>query len=322
MDLTYAAIPVFGGEHRILYREAQLAYIISDEANPTNHPIFTLDTNLGSNLLKLTNAPEFPLKLRKKSLTPIEDSPPITSVWKMIFDGSSSREGVGVGVVLVSPSQETISLSYKLEFEATNNLAEYKALVLDLRTTKDMGIEEISVFGDVEMIIQQIGNVYQAKNPRLKSYRNKVWDLIDSFFLAFNISFIPRGENTVVDSLVVSASNFRVPLPPNLRYDTEVKYRPSIPDDVKNWNLFEDDLEIKRFLEIVEEFTALHIDQDPASEADPYADEFLKNIVDHHIVQLPSNHIPKGLVPLERLFDRNDVAVKGKISNDDVDVAE
>jgi hypothetical protein len=39
-------------------------------------------------------------------------------------------------------------------------------------------------------------------------------------------------------------------------------------------------------------------------------------------VQLPSNHIPKGLVPLERLFDRNDVAVKGKISSDDVDVAE
>jgi hypothetical protein len=51
MDLTYATIPVFGGEHRRLYREAQLAYIISDEANPTNHPIFSLDTDLGSSLL-------------------------------------------------------------------------------------------------------------------------------------------------------------------------------------------------------------------------------------------------------------------------------
>jgi hypothetical protein len=48
MDLTYATIPVFGGEHRRLYREAQLAYIVSDEANPTNHPIFALDTDLGS----------------------------------------------------------------------------------------------------------------------------------------------------------------------------------------------------------------------------------------------------------------------------------
>jgi hypothetical protein len=42
MDLSYATIPVFGGEQRRLYREAQLTYIISDEANPINHPIFSL----------------------------------------------------------------------------------------------------------------------------------------------------------------------------------------------------------------------------------------------------------------------------------------
>jgi hypothetical protein len=65
MDLTYATIPVFGGEHIRLYREAHLAYIISDEANPTNHPIFALDTDLGSILLQLTHVPEPPLKLRK-----------------------------------------------------------------------------------------------------------------------------------------------------------------------------------------------------------------------------------------------------------------
>jgi hypothetical protein len=41
-----------------------------------------------------------------------------------------------------------------------------------------------------------------------------------------------------------------------------------------------------------------------------------------NIVQLPSNHIPKGLVPLERLFDRNDVAVKVKGSTDNDDVNE
>jgi hypothetical protein len=40
------------------------------------------------------------------------------------------------------------------------------------------------------------------------------------------------------------------------------------------------------------------------------------------IIQLPSNHIPKGLVPLERLFDGNDVAVKGEVSNEGVDLAE
>jgi hypothetical protein len=51
MDLTYATISVFGGEQRRLYRESQLAYIVSDEADPTNHPIFALDSDLGSSLL-------------------------------------------------------------------------------------------------------------------------------------------------------------------------------------------------------------------------------------------------------------------------------
>jgi hypothetical protein len=93
-----------------------------------------------------------------------------------------------------------------------------------------------------------------------------VWDLVDSFFLAFNIYFIPREENTMVDSLGTSTSNFRVPLPPKFRYEVEVKYRPSIPDNVKHWKVFEDDLEIKKFLETIEEFSNIHIDRDSVSE--------------------------------------------------------
>jgi ribonuclease HI len=105
-------------------------------------------------------------------------------------------------------------------------VAEYEALALGLRAAREMGIQEISVFGDAELVVQQVRNAYQAKHPRLRSYRNEVWDLIDSFFSAFNISFIPREKNTVADSLAVSASNFIVPMPSKLRYDVEVKYRP------------------------------------------------------------------------------------------------
>jgi hypothetical protein len=68
MDLTYATIPVFGGEHRRLYRETQLAYIVSDEANPSNHPIFALDTDLGSSLLQIIETPEVPVQIRKKPI--------------------------------------------------------------------------------------------------------------------------------------------------------------------------------------------------------------------------------------------------------------
>jgi hypothetical protein len=149
-----------------------------------------------------------------------------------------------------------------------------------------------------------------------------VWDLVDSFFSAFNISFIPREENTVVDSLASSASIFKVPLPPKLRYDVEIKYRPSIPDNVKHWKVFEDDLEIKRFLETIEEFSEMHIDQDSVSEEEFDGSELLSKIENHEIIQFPGNHIPRGLVPLERLFDGNDVAIKGRVSGDDADTTE
>jgi hypothetical protein len=47
--------------------------------------------------------------------------------------------------------------------------------------------------------------------------------------------------------LVVSASHFRVPLPPKLKYYVGVKYIPSIPDNIKHWKVFEDDNERKIF---------------------------------------------------------------------------
>jgi hypothetical protein len=202
-------------------------------------------------------------------------------------------------VVFVSPCQETISLSYKLEFETTNNVAEYEALVLGLRVAKEMGIKEITMFGDVALIIQQVRNAYRAKHPQLRSYRNEVWDLIDNFFSAFNVSFIPREENTLADSLAVSTSLFRIPLLPKVKYEVEIRYRPSVLDNIKHWKVFEDDLEIEKFLQSVDEFSALHIDQDPDPEGDPRPKVFLNKIVNHHIFQLPNNHILKELFPLE-----------------------
>jgi hypothetical protein len=86
--------------------------------------------------------------------------------------------------------------------------------------------------------------------------------------------------------------------------------------------VFEDGLEIRKFLDPVDEFFALYIDQDHDVECDPLLEVFLNKIDNHHIVQLPSNHILKGLVLLEILFDGNDVAIKFKIPTEDVDVAE
>ena len=69
----------------------------------------------------------------------------------MYFDGSSSKEGVGAGIVLFSPGGDLISLMYKLKFVTTKNTAEYVALILGLKAAKDPGIQEIFVSGDSEL---------------------------------------------------------------------------------------------------------------------------------------------------------------------------
>jgi ribonuclease HI len=86
-----------------------------------------------------------------------------TRCGKKKIDGSCSKEGSGVGVVIISPSKEVISMSYKLEFETTNNIAECEAFLVGLRAAKDMGIEKIAVFGDYELVIHQVKNIYQTK---------------------------------------------------------------------------------------------------------------------------------------------------------------
>ena len=51
MDLSYATIPIFGGENRRLYKELHDAYIVTDDKNPTNHPLYAVQEDLGSCML-------------------------------------------------------------------------------------------------------------------------------------------------------------------------------------------------------------------------------------------------------------------------------
>ena len=93
----------------------------------------------------------------------------------MFFDGASSYEGAGAGVLFVAPGDEyVIPFSYRLQWDVdyTNNVCEYEALVLGLEVARKLKIEHLIVYGDVEFIVKQIKQKYQAKNSRLRSYRN------------------------------------------------------------------------------------------------------------------------------------------------------
>lgn len=51
LDMSYAIVPVFGGEHKRLYKETRLAYIVSDHKNSTNYPTYVVEQDLGLTIL-------------------------------------------------------------------------------------------------------------------------------------------------------------------------------------------------------------------------------------------------------------------------------
>jgi len=129
--------------------------------------------------------------------------------WGLDFDGAHSSTGSDAGIVLRSLDNETTLFSYRLEFDYTNNIAEYEALILGINLAIDMNIKNLHVKGDSDLIVSQVNRKFAIKNPRLKQYRDVVWDAIERFD-NFSIEAILREENHLADNLVVSVSNLQL----------------------------------------------------------------------------------------------------------------
>ena len=125
--------------------------------------------------------------------------------WTMYFDGAVNNRGAGIGVILISPEGETIPMAKRLEFEVTNNQAEYEACIFGLEALRSAGAGEITVYGDSILVVKQISNEWEVRENRLRPY----WDYSATVLLSFAQSrFInlPREENKMADALATLAS--------------------------------------------------------------------------------------------------------------------
>lgn len=131
----------------------KLNWLISSmmKGTPLIIPYMLLKLILEPVLFILKN-PSWPPRPKKPIFQITEEEGP--QIWDMSFDGAFSKEVVRAGIVLVSPTQEYIHLSFKLTFQVTNNIEKYEALILGLSAAKEMGIKGLKVFGDVDLIIQ------------------------------------------------------------------------------------------------------------------------------------------------------------------------
>jgi ribonuclease HI len=274
LDMSYATVPVFGQQRR-LYRETLMKYMVSSQEKPHNYPLYSAHSDLDSFILyndghteeqdtqlteDVTSQDEGPEsgEAAKMENEITEDFP--ADFWSMDFDGAVSKEGAGAGVWLHNHRKRySENHSYKLNFHCTNNVAEYEALMLGLKLLKKVGAKQIMVRGDSELIIKQIKGEYAAKHPRLRAYRNAALDALKCFN-EVDLQVMPRGQNILADGLATSAASCKIPFRQTRPYTVEVKCRPTVPDNIRYWQVFGNDDQIEDFLQCKNDFECTNID--------------------------------------------------------------
>jgi ribonuclease HI len=133
-------------------------------------------------------------------------------------DGSWGTFSAGAAAILISPSKIRTCYAARLEFNCTNNIAEYEALLLGLRKLKAMGIRRAILKSDSQVITCHIDKSSKARDLKLEKYLDTVRRM-EASFEGFSVKNIPRGENEHLDLLAKSAAH-GLPLPSKVFFET------------------------------------------------------------------------------------------------------
>ena len=131
------------------------------------------------------------------------------SGWRMYFDGAANHSGYGVGVLLISPHGDHIPRSVRLAFSdrhpTTNNIVEYEACILGLETALELGIRQMEVFGDSNLVLRQIQGEWKTRDVKLRPYHAYL-ELLVGRFDDLRYTHLPRAQNQFVDALATLVS--------------------------------------------------------------------------------------------------------------------
>ncbi|KAI5344677.1 hypothetical protein L3X38_012554 [Prunus dulcis] len=138
--------------------------------------------------------------------TPTENTLDLTQpLWTIFVDGSSNAQGCGAGLVLVSPDKVALEYALRFNFQASNNEAEYEALLAGLRLAKEMDARQIQIFSDSQLVVHQVNQDFTAKDASMTAYLQHARHLLATFH-AHSIRQVPRSENSHADALARLAS--------------------------------------------------------------------------------------------------------------------
>nr|GEZ84260.1 reverse transcriptase domain-containing protein [Tanacetum cinerariifolium] len=132
--------------------------------------------------------------------TSMEDREELPDPWILFTDGSSCIDGSGASLIITNPEGMEFTYALRFRFNATNNKAEYEALIASLRIAGQMRVQNLQANMDSKLVANQVNGIYIAKESSMIKYLEKAKNLA-STFKGFSIKQISRGKNKKADSL-------------------------------------------------------------------------------------------------------------------------
>nr|CAE05579.3 OSJNBa0032N05.7 [Oryza sativa Japonica Group] len=155
------------------------------------------------------------------------ETEPVEQPWVMYSDSSWSHKGAGAVAVLTSPGGMLIRYAARLQFDTTNNTAEYKAVLLGLRKAKALGVRRLLIRTDSKRVASLLDKSFEAKEEGMKRYLEAIRSM-EKCFAGITVEHLPRGQNEEADALAKSAASGG-PHSPGILF--EVLYAPSVPTE-------------------------------------------------------------------------------------------
>ncbi|XP_074296887.1 uncharacterized protein LOC141627548 [Silene latifolia] len=120
--------------------------------------------------------------------------------WQMYFNGAARRDGAGAGVVFISPQNHVMPYSFTLTQFCSNNVAEYQALILGLQMAIEIGVRDMDIYEDSQLVISQVLDEYEVRKEDLIPYHRQALQLLNQLD-SINIGHVPRSANKLADAL-------------------------------------------------------------------------------------------------------------------------
>jgi ribonuclease HI/transposase InsO family protein len=159
--------------------------------------------------------------------TQLPTAPIQAELWTMYFDGSLMKSGAGAGLLFISPLGKHVRYVLRLHFPASNNVAEYEALVNGLRITVELGVRRLDAHGDSQLVIDQVMKNSHYCDRKMEAYCDEVRCLEDKF-RGLELNHVARRYNETADELAKIALGWTT-VPPDV-FSRDI-YQPSVKLD-------------------------------------------------------------------------------------------